>query len=151
MILPKEKTAAYRRTAYDRPVSRTSKRGFTLVELIAVIVALGLLVGLAVPLYLQKRQDAQDRVTQVALKSTYEGAKADYIIDGSWPETDKMVERLSFSEPGLHFQEAPATDKNPDEIQVIVDDDGKTLTLCSQSESGRVFCLRANEEGELQS
>lgn len=116
-----------------------------------MIVALGLLVGLAVPLYLHRREAAQDRVTQISLKSTYEGAKADYVIDGSWPETDKMVERLSFSEPGLHFQTTPVVNKDPDEIQVIVDDAGTTLTLCSQSESGRVFCLRANEEGKLQS
>lgn len=55
-------------------------KGFTLIELMIVILIIAILVGIAIPVYLAARSNAQRRTCQANLR-TIEGAVNTYIAD----------------------------------------------------------------------
>ncbi|MBU4175606.1 MAG: prepilin-type N-terminal cleavage/methylation domain-containing protein [Actinobacteria bacterium] len=55
-------------------------KGFTLIELMIVILIIAILVGIAIPVYLQARRNAQKRTCQANLR-TIEGAINTYYAD----------------------------------------------------------------------
>ncbi|QLA18021.1 type II secretion system protein [Desulfolutivibrio sulfoxidireducens] len=48
-----------------------AQRGFTLIEIIAVLVILGILAGVAIPRFYGLQQEAADKVAEAALASAY--------------------------------------------------------------------------------
>lgn len=131
---------------------RYGRRGLTAVELmVALVIIAALAAAVLTPVFLNKRDDANDRAAQVTLRNAYEVAKADYVIEDTWDDQEAMAEWFEGAEPTYDYQTATLTSSNPRTVMVRVDDNGKTLTLCTRSHSQRVFCLRANEEGDLMS
>ncbi|HHY95977.1 MAG TPA: prepilin-type N-terminal cleavage/methylation domain-containing protein [Firmicutes bacterium] len=69
-----------------RLIRRAKKEeGFTLVELMVVIIILGALVAIAVPMYTGSKKDAVEKACQANLR-TLEGAIAQYrAVNGAYP------------------------------------------------------------------
>lgn len=68
------------------------EEGFTLVELMVVVMIIGILVAIAVPTYARHREEAEKRACQANLR-ILEGAIAQYrAVNGSYPaELDDLV------------------------------------------------------------
>ncbi len=131
------------RTGQENMRRQESDGGFTLVELMVVVLVIAILIAIAVPTFLGARQRAQDRTTQSNLvqasktQSTY-AADIDSFTDN--------VPALVAEEPSLDWS---GTD--PEDIHVVVADvqpgDNRQVLLYSRSNSGTWFGLRIVRQG----
>jgi len=72
------------------------KKGFSLIELMIVIVILGLLAAMVMPSLTGKGEEAKRKLTCVEMKSIYNGALDMFKIDnGSYPSTQEGLKALA--------------------------------------------------------
>ncbi len=74
---------------------KTSRNGFSLIELMIVIVILGLLAAMVMPSLTGKGEEAKRNLVCVQMKSTYNGALDMFKINNSvYPSTEEGLEAL---------------------------------------------------------
>jgi type IV pilus assembly protein PilA len=67
--------------------NRRARRGFSLVELLAVVLILAVLAGVAVPVYLNQRTRAANRACQANIAAISKAASLYLVQSGSYPAT----------------------------------------------------------------
>lgn len=65
-------------------MKRRRRAGFTLVELLVVVLVLGILVGVALPMYLSAVADSKEKTCQANMHSIKSAAQAYYVKNGSF-------------------------------------------------------------------
>ena len=122
--------ALYKRTQDDK--------GFTLIELMVVVLIIAILIAIAIPTFLGMRRRAQDRAAQSDLRNALTAAKAFY-TDGE-TFTGFAAEAPNI-EPSLTWNEDAAASQGQVSIR-DADDDG--VVLSTESASGTLFCAGDN-------
>jgi type IV pilus assembly protein PilA len=112
------------------------QRGFTLIELMIVILIIGIMIAIALPTYLGARQRAADRAMQTDMRTGLAAALAYYSESGDW--TGFTPVQAASEEPRLPWVGAGAPARGEVSIQVAV---GQELLLVGLSSSHRYFCL----------
>ena len=98
---------------------RRSEAGFTLVELLVVVVIVGIIAAIAIPTFLDQRAGAQNAAAQSDLRNAATAQEAYYLQEGSYSSS---IEEL----PGFN------------------NTDGVTISATSAGDDG--FCLQATHE-----
>ena len=66
---------------------RKNEDGFTLIELLVVVVILGILIGIAIPVYLNYRKSANDKAAQSDLRGAVSTLEVCNSENGTYPDT----------------------------------------------------------------
>lgn len=122
---------------------RNREDGFTLIELMVVVMIIAILVAIAIPSFFSARKRAQDSSAKSSLQISLSDAQAIYTDNQTYPAT--MVADLGTEEPNLTFTDA-ALSTGPKDISVSITSSSGTLrdtvTLAALSKSGKCFALR---------
>lgn len=114
-----------------------NNRGFTLVELMVVVLIIAILMGVAVPIFLGARRHAQDNVAKQALANAARAAAAYHVLEDKLPDNkDEMykIEGTYIYEDDNDGEGAPAF-SNPPSIAY----DRSNSELRAKSENGTVW------------
>ncbi len=120
-------------------------RGFTLIELMVVVLIIAILIAIAIPTFLGLRKRAQDRAAQSDLRNGFTAAKAFYTDNDSYGDgaaalPDFDVAAGEATEPSLVWQAAGTTPAAVNQVSIKVAS-GSELVLVAYSQSNTYFCL----------
>jgi type IV pilus assembly protein PilA len=115
--------------------------GFTLIELMVVVLIIAILIAIALPTFLGLRQRAQDRAAQSNLRNGMAAAKAFYTDNETYTGFDNTDGQAIEPSLGWVGNVAPTTGQ----VAVRVGANGEVL-LASLSASGTHFCI-ADDDG----
>src|SRR3954452_18517585 len=110
--------------------SRDEEDGFTLIELMVVVLIIAILIAIAIPTFLGARQRAQDRAVQSNLRNALTAEKTFYTDNQTYGDSTAMTG--SNIETSLKW----GTD-----VSVSLSADNLTVCLTGKSKSGTDFAL----------
>ena len=123
--------------------------GFTLIELMVVLLIMAILLAIAIPTFLGVSGSANDRASQSNLNTALTNAKSYYDSSSQTYGTDggaAAVTALGTQEPSLKWTTGAST--VPNQISVSTQTDGNGIVLASQSKTGECWYLVDNAVAE---
>ncbi|NOY57176.1 MAG: prepilin-type N-terminal cleavage/methylation domain-containing protein [Actinobacteria bacterium] len=123
-----------------------SDEGFTLVELMVVVLIIAILMAIAIPTFLGARQKAQDRAAQSNLRNGLTAAKVFYVDGETYLSTNiaGTITAYEALEPSLDFDTLANVSTSKIGIPVAT---ASTVVLVTESASGTFFCIADDTSG----
>ena len=93
-----------------------NSKGFTLIELMIVVVIIGILAALAIPRFTQASARAKEKEADGILKQIYTLENAYYANNGAWATTDAQLQTVGWdanTTAGLKNYSAPTLGQPP--------------------------------------
>jgi type IV pilus assembly protein PilA len=127
-------------TSVMRTVTKaeTPEDGFTLVELLVVVLVIAILMAIAIPSFLGARSRALDRAAQVNVRHAL---TAEHIVFTDNQQYSAASATMTASEPRLIYVSAVPAKDSP-EVYVGTDATSETVVLGARSGSGKCFWAR---------
>jgi type IV pilus assembly protein PilA len=121
---------------------RESEAGFTLIELMMVVLIISILIAVLIPTFVGAKARAQDRAMQSSLRNSLTAAKVVYSDHGDYTEATPAA--LGTAEPGLTFVAANTISPGPNVISVNPVN-ANYIVLAGQAKSGNCYFISDDE------
>jgi type IV pilus assembly protein PilA len=129
---------------------RDEEGGFTLIELMVVVLIIAILLAIAIPTFLGARQRAQDRAAQSNLRNAFTTEKVYYTDNQAYTANTTDLKSLENSLEWVDSSAALTADgrKVLVEVRSVNSGDNAIVCLTAQSASGTTFMLKDIAVGE---
>ena len=127
--------------------------GFTLIELMVVVLIIAILLAIAIPTFLGAQDRARDRAAQSDLRNALTTAKTiatdhqGYFLNVA--KTKLTAADMPEGEPALHFDDTTTSSSNPRTVFINDADDGSVITFVQRSASGTYFGVSVPYDGKV--
>ena len=118
--------------------------GFTLIELMVVVLIIAILIAIAIPTFLGARERAQDKAAESSLRNGLTAAKTLYTDTEDYATATPAA--LMTTEPSLTFVAGATASTDPKTVSVT-STAANLVVMASASKSGRCFWIRDNTQG----
>jgi type IV pilus assembly protein PilA len=118
--------------------------GFTLIELMMVVLIIAILIAVLIPTFVGAKQRAQDRAAQSNLRTALTAGRVLYSDHGDF--TDATLAALAATEPSLDFVDATTPPSGPDAISVDPAS-ASYFVIAGKSNSGTCLFVADDESG----
>jgi type IV pilus assembly protein PilA len=119
------------------------QRGFTLIELMVVVLVVAILIAIAIPTYLGARQTANDRATQGNVRNAFSATRIYYNENFRYSADPTEMGAI---EPSLTWTATPLDATSGERsIQVVLfdtPDTAQTVVVVGRTRQGRCFYLK---------
>ena len=119
--------------------TRSNDEGFTLVELMVVVMIIAILMAIAIPTFLNSRKRAQDSAAKSNVRNGLAAAQSVFSENQSFPITADMLTSLAAEEPSLTFVATASTDPKTISVLTVVP---ATVVVSAQAKSGKCFSFK---------
>jgi prepilin-type N-terminal cleavage/methylation domain-containing protein len=120
----------------------SDERGFTLIELMVVVMIIAVLLAIGIPSFFGMRTRAQDSSAQSTLNNAEKVGTLVLVQEEEFPSTADLLVRLPLEEPRIGWLGPLVSSTGPREVSIEEDDGGTELAMATMSESGTCFYQR---------
>lgn len=141
-------------TTLRQRINRDEEGGFTLIELMVVVLIIGILLAIAIPTFLGAREKAQNRSAQSNLRNALTAEKVYFVDNQLYSNNTETPPAITAIEPSLTFVNTMTPGSAVGTVYVEVtggtSPNGTEVWLSAKSASGTCWYIHNTVQGPVQ-